>query len=293
VRNLIGKASKDKSVLDIQPLLLKVSVPAKLLNGADDGGGKKKPRDELQDRLLQKLETELRKIVSDVQREANREMAELGAKVKKEQDKDQKGDAGAHKDAAKLVDEVAQRLEDLTDGVPLSLREAIKKSGLFANKSLSSVGTWGFPSGNRGIRLRPGVFKQVGKDDRGDGDLRAALKAAKSGGYEFALVDSGPGGLVVGKSISGNAEKLAKEQAGGRGSALFGEIKHEGGQYKFLLDNRCSKNKGDHLARRIRDMVKERCGKSIKVWVTDKDRADDDEAATAAAESAGHGGAKK
>lgn len=292
VRNLILKASKDKGVLEIEPLMLKVAIPATFLNGADDGGGQRKLRDEPQKTWLPKLETEMRKIVAKVQDEANREMAELGAKVRKELDKDQKDDKGAHKNAAKMVEEVAHKLEDLTDGVPVSIRETIKKSGFFAKKSLSSVGTWGFRSGSRGIRLRPGVFKHVGKDDTGDSELRAAIKAAKGGGYEFVLVDNGPGGLVVRKSLGGSATALAKEQAGGRGSALFGEIKYESERYKFLLDKSCSDSKCKDLAKKIRNMVKERCGKSIKVWVTDDDR-DDDEPATVAAASSGKGDAQK
>jgi hypothetical protein len=293
VRNLIFKASKDKSVLDIQPLVLNVSVPAKFLGRTDDGGGERKLHDELQKRNLEK---ELRNIVADVQDKANREMAELGAKIRKELDKDRNDDKSAHKNAAKMVTEVVENLEDMTDGVPLSLREMIKKSGLFAKKSLSSIGTWGFPSGNRGIRLRPGTFKHVGKDDSTDAELRAAIKAAKGGGYAFVLVDSGPGGLVLRKRAGGSEAALAKEQAGGRGSALFGEIEYERAQdtFKFVLDKSCSESKCKNLANKIRKIVKERCNKNIKVWVTDEDRDDrDDESDPKVADSSGNTGAKE
>lgn len=291
VGNLIFKSSKDKTVLDIQPLILKVSVPAELLTGAD-GGGESKLRGELQKKLLAKLERELRGIVADVQYRANRELAELAAKVRKELDKDQNDDKEACGRATKLVAEVAGKLERLTNEVPPSLREAIKKSGLFANKSLSSVGTWGFRGKSPGICLRPGVFKHAGKEDRANGELAAALKTAKGGGYEFVLVDNGPGGLVLRKSIGGSATALAKGQAGGRGSALFGEVDYDGDQYLFLLDKSCSESKGRHLAQRIRSIVKERCNKVIKVRVTDEDFADDDSDADAGA-PAGSAGARK
>lgn len=293
VQNLISKASKDKSLLVSEPLMLKVSIPAKFLDGADDGAGENRLRRELQKKLLPKLEAEMRRIVAAVQDRANREMAELGARVRKELEKDQKGDAGAYAQAGKLVDEAARELEDLTNGVPVALREAIKKSGLFAAKSLSSVGTWGFPNPERGIRLRPGVFQNADKDDRDNAELGAALKSAKGGGYDFVLVDNGPGGLVVRRSVGSSATAIAKEQAGGRGSALFGRIEHDGDRYKFLLDKSCSDSRCKGLARKIRNIVKERCGKSIKVWVADNDRADDDERETAAAGSAGRAGAKK
>jgi hypothetical protein len=297
VRNLIGKESKDKKVLDIEQLMLKLDIPLKAAaKGKSDAAGGKS--DEVRLKALENIRARAKEIVTKVRNEANERIKDLAGEITKQLAKDQQDDKDAYKTASKLVSETAEKLEDMVNGIPPSLREAAKEEmkkcrDAFCNDKLTCVGSWGFRSGNRGIRMRPGVFKHVGKDDSGDAELRAALKAAKGGGYKFVLVDSGPGGLVVRKSVGGSTDKLAKEQAGGTGNVLHGEIKHESGRYLFLLDKSCSASKGDRLARRIRDIVKERCNKSIKVWVADDDWEDtDDEAEAKAAAKSGGGEAK-
>lgn len=267
VRNMVAKDSKTKDLLEIQPLLFKLDVP---LEVAGDGSQQKLKKD-----ALESMEKRVKEIVAKAQGSINDELKNLGEDVRKEWAQDQKGDGGAYKEAVKRVENAVARLEDIVDGLPPSVREAVMKvisgkeyEGIFPKQRLTSVGAWGFRSG-KGIRVRPGTFKSVAKEDDADKDLWEALKDARSP-QGFVFVDGSKAGLVVRKNLSAADKQLAKEQSNG-GKQWIGTVKREGDIYHFQLDKDCPKSKEEKLAGQIRTLVQKRCNQRIKVKVGDDD----------------------
>ncbi len=271
VRNMIVPDSKAKDVLEIQPLQFKLDVPLALSgNGVDE---------KLKKDALARIEKEVKDNVAKAQGLVNEEIRSLGEDIRKEREKDEKGDKSAYRNAVKRVENTVARLEDIVDGLPPSAREVVKKvikdkdfEGIFPKQKLTSVGSWGFRD-RKGICVRPGTFRNVTKDDHADAgrDLWEALKNAKSSPHGFVFVDGSKAGLVVRKSISTADKKLAKEQSNG-GKVWTGDVKKEGDIYHFELDQDCSKSTEGTLAKKIRLLVQERCNQRIKVKVSDDDQ---------------------
>lgn len=283
VRNMIRMDSKAKGVLEIQPLPFKLDVPLALSGNGAQAPLKKQAFDEIRKGVEGKVAT-AQDLIDD-------EVKKLGEEIGKEQKKDARGDKDAYRDAVKRVSAVVERLNDIADGLPPSVRETTKRvikekqyEGIFAKQKLTSVGSWGF-HGDKGILVRPGTFKHVTKGDELDTELSEALKSKTD--QQFVFVDGSKGGLVVRKSITSDDKKRAKEQSGG-GTQMTGTVKKDGDVHRFELDKECSERKADKLARKIRDLVKKRCKMSIKVKVSDDDEdvADDPDAKDGASASA-------
>lgn len=280
VRNMIRKDTKAKDVLEIQPLLFKLEVPLVLAGNGND--------EKLKKEALAKLERGVKEIVVRAQDLINEEVNRLGQEIGKQREKDERGDTSAYQNAVKQTRNTVERLDDIVDGLSPSVREETKKlikayGAVFPKQRLTSVGTWGF-HGDKGIRVRPGTFKNVTKDEEDDKELAKALDAARYNKHEFVFVNEGEGGLVLRKRIAGMDTRLAKEQSDG-GRPLYGTVKADGGIYHFELDKECS-DKPEKLAQRIRAIVKERCKKSITVKVSDDDQDIDDEPAAKAGAAA-------
>lgn len=276
VRNMMALDSKAKDVLEIQPLQFKLEVPLALC-----GNG---TQEKLQKDALARMEKDVKDIVAKAQGLVNDETKNLGEDIRKELGKDEKGDKSAYRNAVKQVESTVARLEDIVDGLPPSVREAVKKvikgkgfEGIFPKQKLTSVGTWGFRD-RKGICVRPGKFKNVTKDDHADADkeLWEALKNAKSSPHGFVFVDGSKAGLVVRKSITTDDKKLAKEQSNG-GKAWTGTVTREGDIYHFDLDRDCNESTEGALARKISALVQKRCNRKVKVKVSDDDQDVDDD----------------
>lgn len=273
VRNMIRMDSKAKDVLEIQPLPFKLEV---LLALSDNGA-----QAPLKKQAFDELRKGVEGLVAKAQDLINDEVKDLGEEIGKQRKKDESGDKGAYRNAVKQVSGVVDRIDDITDGLPPSVREETKKvikqkkyEGIFAKQKLTSVGSWGF-HGDKGIRVRPGTFKHVAKDDEVDKELWEALKSTTP--QQFVFVDGRKGGLVVSKSITAADKQKAKEQSGG-GTPITGTMEKKSDVYHFELDKECTESKAEKLATKIRTTIKERCNKKIKVKVSDDDQDLDDDA---------------
>lgn len=283
VRNMIRMDSKAKDVLEIRPLPFKLEV---LLALSDNAAQAPLQKQEAFDELRKRVE----RLVAEAQVLINDEVKKLGEEIRKQREKDENGDKGAYRDAVKQVSGVVDRLDDISDGLPPSVRELTKGvikhrkyDGIFVKKKLDSVGTWGF-HGDIGIRVRPGTFKHVAKDDELDKELWEALKNAK--GLQFVFMYGRKGGLVVSKSITSAHKQKAKEQSGG-GTQITGTVEKKSGDvYNFEIDKECTESMAERWATKIRKTIKERCNEKVKVKVGDEEAFDDDAAKDEAAASA-------
>jgi hypothetical protein len=248
---------------------------------------------------LKDMENKAEKAIDDRQKKIADTLNKLFDDVKKKHEADKKGDNKAYEEAKKLAKNAVNMIEEIADGLPPALREVVnkrmkeslvetaaksltkEKNPKASKSSAQTVGTWTFIGSYGGIRIKPGSFDNASKEEEAGAELAKALDAAKRnpGTYEFVLAESGDIGLVVRKHITGTDTRAAKEQTGG-GKIWYGEIGFENAKntYLFTLSKDCSASKGAELAKKIRAMVKNRCSKTIKVKVDDKDVADDEEA---------------